>query len=178
MLNSLPAIRVGKVTAIDANDEGRLHALADQMASRGYTVRQTPRFMVCQQPDRTTELVLIHTFDSTSIDEDLAGVIGVELGGIGVVTTENQYGDALFAIMASSCQRANANDDSKLSNLAIRRRYSLNTLGRLRRLSSCHHSRASEWLGDHSLRQAPGGTYLRNRPGCHNQMRPYQLPAP
>ncbi len=139
MLNSLPAIRVGKVTAIDADDEERLHALADQMASRGYSVRQTPHFVVCQRSDRAPDLVLIHTFDTTSIDEDLPDMIGVELGGIGAVRTENEYSDALFAIMASSFQRANANDDAELSSLAIWRRYSLNTLVRLRPLLTEDH---------------------------------------
>lgn len=125
--------RDAQVTAVAAGGREKLHHLANRMSSRGYRVRPTPHFAVCDRPD-TPESVVIHTFDETSVDEDLAGFIGLELGELGTITTETEFSDALFAIIASSCEHANTNGNRTLSNLAVWRQYTLNTLAHFRKL--------------------------------------------
>ena len=80
-------------------DRQRLGRFAARLAQSGYEVRESPHFAV----GRRDAVVLAHAFGAATIDEDLAPLIAEELGPLGVVTSAREYGEALFAIVASTC---------------------------------------------------------------------------
>jgi 2-polyprenyl-3-methyl-5-hydroxy-6-metoxy-1,4-benzoquinol methylase len=79
----------------------------------------------------------MHTFNEATVDEDLSVTIASELGPLGIFGSAAEYGDALFAIVASTC--SSSLDCPKCGRLhldqpTIWRRFCANTLGRLRSL--------------------------------------------
>jgi SAM-dependent methyltransferase len=128
------AVRVGTIAAVAHRDAAELAATAERLASRGYGVARTPRFAVARRPPARLAIVL-HAYDERSIDEDVAPLLAEELGGH--LATADEYGTALFAIVASTCPRSL--DCARCGGLhldqpAIWRHYCLNTLDRLRPL--------------------------------------------
>lgn len=126
------AVRVGQLIAVAHPDAESRNDLAGRLRSRGYEARGTPHFVVCRRP-AGGRAMLLHTFDETTVDEDLAPLVAEELG----LATAQAYGDALFAVVASTsppalfcpgCGRLH------LDNPAIWRRYCVNSLDRLRPL--------------------------------------------
>jgi SAM-dependent methyltransferase len=126
------AVRVRAVTAVACPDAQRLSDLAGRLRARGYAVRETPHFVVCRR-SAGRRTMLLHRFDERTVDEDLAPLVAEELG----LDTAQAYGDALFAVVASTsppslmcpeCGRLH------LDNPAIWRRYCTNSLERLRPL--------------------------------------------
>jgi len=75
------------------------------------------------------------SFSETTVDEDLPPLLVDELGPVGIITSEQEFGKALFGIVAStspaSLTRAEC-DRLHLDNPAIWHHYSINTLRRLR----------------------------------------------
>jgi SAM-dependent methyltransferase len=126
---------MGRLTVVAQPDRQRVSRLTDRRAARGHEVRQTPHFAVCRGPGGA--VVLVHAFDATTIDEDLAALIAEELGPVGLVTSAQEYGEALFAVVASTCPEAAPCPRCGRVHLdlpAIWRHYCVNTLGRLRGL--------------------------------------------
>lgn len=130
------AVRVGAVTAVACPDPESRGDLAGRLRRSGYDVRKTPHFLVCRSPSGRRAM-LLHTFDEATVDEDLAPLVAGELGPLGVLASARAYGDALFAVVASTsppglccpgCGRLH------LDNPAIWRRYCVNSLDRLRPL--------------------------------------------
>jgi len=119
------AIHVGRITAIAGATRREIDRIAVGLSARGYTITATPHFLVCRQQAAPDQALILHTFNERTIDEDLAGIIGEELGSV-VVTTARDFSDALHAILGSACP-----DRSPLERW---RRYGLNTLDRLRTL--------------------------------------------
>jgi SAM-dependent methyltransferase len=131
------AIRVRNVTAVAHVDDRDLRRFAERLSSRGYGIHETPHFVVCRRPPNGSSAVLLHTFDSASVDEDLSEMITDELGPLGVVHSLSEYGDALFAVVASTwpspvdCPHCGR---SHLDLTSVWRHYCINTLRRLRPL--------------------------------------------
>src|SRR5215472_10319758 len=75
------------------------------------------------------------SFSETTVDEDLPPLLVDELGPVGIITSEQEFGKALFGIVASTspasltCAEC---DRLHLDNPAIWHHYSINTLRRLR----------------------------------------------
>lgn len=130
------AVRVGAVAAVAHEDGRSMERLGERLASHGFDVRRTPRFVVGRRPPARLAIVM-HTFDETSADEDLASLLAEDLGPSGALASAEQYGEALFAIVASTCP---ASLDCPrcgrlhLDDPAVWRHYSLNTLRRMRPL--------------------------------------------
>lgn len=128
------AIRVGRLTVVVRPDRERLGRLAGGLAGRGYAVRESPHFVVGR---RGGGAVLAHAFSASTVDEDVAPLIVEELGPLGLVTTAREYGEALFAIVASTCPSAGPCPQCGRVHVdlaTVWRHYSVNTLRRLRAL--------------------------------------------
>jgi len=82
------------------SDAAGVRAVADRLAARGHLVLETPHFTACRGGGRT---VLLHRFGERTVDEDVSTMVADELGPPGVLTSPAEYGDALFAIVASTC---------------------------------------------------------------------------
>jgi SAM-dependent methyltransferase len=131
------AVRVGKLTAVAHPDRRALQRFAERLGELHYRVRETPSFSICQKPEGKGGAIVMHTFGETTVDGDLASLVAGELGADGLLTTEQEYGDALFAIVASTSPpslRCSACGRLHLDNPSIWRGYCLNTLHRLRPL--------------------------------------------
>jgi SAM-dependent methyltransferase len=120
-------------------DGDGLAGTVERLAARGFRVRETPHFVHGQRRPGGQSIVL-HRFDEATIDEDVSPMVGEELGSLGVVTSAREYGETLFAVVASTCPSSlNCPDCGRLhlDQTAIWRHFSLNTLDRLReRLSA------------------------------------------
>ena len=131
------AVRVGRVTAVAHPDAASVRDLADRFRSYGYAVRNTPHFAMCRSPRRGGRTYVMHTFSQATVDEDVAGFIGDELAPLGFPSSQRDFGDALFGIVASTsppslaCPRCGR---LHLDHPQIWRHFSLNSLERLRRL--------------------------------------------
>lgn len=134
------AIRAGRAIVVAHTDREQLWRHADQLSSPERTIHETPHFVVCGPPKvKRGQVVVMHTFNRTTIDEDLPAMIADELGPIGVVSTAREYDDTLRAIVASTSPTASqgaASGQDNLDLLAAWRHYGLNTLRRLRPLVS------------------------------------------
>jgi len=130
-----PAIRVGRLTVVSEPDAGRRDRVAGRLASRGWEARRAAHFTACAGP--TGRVVLLHPFTEATIDEDLSPLIAEELGPLGVVSSAQEYGEALFAVVASTCAAAAPCPTCGRVHVdlpAIWRHYGVNTLRRLRPL--------------------------------------------
>jgi SAM-dependent methyltransferase len=131
------AVRVGKVTAVAHSDRRALQRFAERLRELHYLVRETPSFSICLKPSGKGGAIVMHTFGETTVDGDLASLVAGELGSAGLLTTAQEYGDALFAIVASTSPpslRCSGCGSLHLDNPSIWRGYCLNTLRRLRPL--------------------------------------------
>jgi SAM-dependent methyltransferase len=131
------AVRVGKVTAVAHPDRRALQRFADRLGELRHMVRETRHFSICQKPAGKGAAIVMHTFRETTVDGDLPSLVAGELGADGLLTTAQEYGDALFAIVASTSPpslRCSGCGRLHLDNPGIWRGYCLNTLRRLRPL--------------------------------------------
>ncbi len=119
------ATSVGRITAVAVTTQREIDQIVAGLSARGYATTITPHLIVCQQPTASGQSLILHTFNERTVDEDLAGIVGEELGPV-VVATERDLGDAPHAILGSACPGH--------SPLERWRQYSLNTLVRLRAL--------------------------------------------
>jgi 2-polyprenyl-3-methyl-5-hydroxy-6-metoxy-1,4-benzoquinol methylase len=120
---------VGRIAAVAGDDDG----LAGRLRSRGYGARETPHFAVWERPSDRLAIV-VHGFGEATVDEDLPEVVAGELGPLGLAGSAREFGDALFAIVASTCPpslRCPTCGRLHLDDPAIWRHYCLNTLARL-----------------------------------------------
>jgi 2-polyprenyl-3-methyl-5-hydroxy-6-metoxy-1,4-benzoquinol methylase len=133
------AVRVGRVVAVALADGESPAEMVERLTARGFRVRETPHFVHGQRRPAGQSIVL-HRFDERTIDEDVSPMVGDELGSLGVITSASEYGETLFAVVASTCPSSlNCPDCGRvhLDQTAIWRHFSLNTLDRLRaRLSA------------------------------------------
>jgi SAM-dependent methyltransferase len=128
------AIRVGRLTVVAQPDRSRLARLAARLAARGYEVRESPHFAVGR---RDGVSVLAHPFTTSTVDEDVAPLVAEELGPLGLVSSAREYGEALFAIVASTSPSAGPCPKCGRVHVdlaTVWRHYSVNTLRRLRAL--------------------------------------------
>ena len=128
------AVRVGRVVAVPHADGESLAATIDRLSARGFTVRGTPHFTHCQRrPGGQT--ILLHRFGESTIDEDVSPLVAEELGALGLIASAREYGETLFAVVASTCPSSLDCPECghlHLDQAAIWRHFSLNTLARLR----------------------------------------------
>ena len=147
------AIRAGRTLVVAHTDREHLWRHVDKLSSSERTVRKTHHFVVCQPaPGKRGQVVLMHTFNRGTIDEDLPAVIADELGPLGVVSTAREYDDTLQAIVASTSPTSSGSSGSDLDGLdllATWRHYGLNTLRRLRPLVSEHSTRPTALRSSH-----------------------------
>lgn len=124
------------MVAVAHQDGASVERMAERLASRGFALSRTSRFVVGRRPPARLAIVM-HTLDETTVDEDLASALAEELGPTGALASARAYGEALFAIVASTCP---AELDCPrcgrlhLDHPALWRHYCLNTLDRLRPL--------------------------------------------
>lgn len=76
------AIRVGRITAMAGTTRREIERIAAGLSVQGYTTAATPHFVVCRQPAAPKRALILHAFDEETLDEDLAGMVGEELGPI------------------------------------------------------------------------------------------------
>src|SRR5215831_11005168 len=95
-------VRVGRVMAVAHADSQSRDDLANRLYEKGFEGRETPHFLVCRPRSTGGRTIVMHTFSTATIDEDLSPMVADELGPLDVVTTLQEYGDALFAIVAST----------------------------------------------------------------------------
>ena len=147
------AIRAGRAIVVAHTDRERLWRHADQLSSPDRAILETPHFVVCQTPTGNhAQVVLMHTFNGTTIDEDLPAIVADELGPIGVVSTAREYEDTLQAIIASTSPTASQSSSDGQAHLDIRaawRHYGLNTMRRLRPLVSDQSMPMAEMQSSH-----------------------------
>jgi SAM-dependent methyltransferase len=120
--------------AVPHADRDGVAEMAGRLASRGFRVRETPHFVHCQRRPGG-QVVLLHQFGEASIDEDLSPMVAEELGALGVITSPDEYGETLFAVVASTCPSSLDCPECgrlHLDEAAVWRHFSLNTLARLR----------------------------------------------
>ncbi|MGB8346086.1 MAG: class I SAM-dependent methyltransferase, partial [Ktedonobacteraceae bacterium] len=87
-------------------------------------VSETPHFVVCRDQS-LSRTYLFHTFQQMNVDADLICYVEQELSSLDIVSSERQFGAALFAVMASTFPEPRHQP-------AIWQRFCLNTLIRLR----------------------------------------------
>jgi Methyltransferase domain len=144
MQHSDRAIRLGNLTVVAQSQTGDQDSLALRLSTHGYQVHSTPHFIVCHYPTKRSQIV-IHKFSETTADEDLPSLLVDELGPVGVITSEQEFGKALFAVVASTSPASlNCAECGQLhlDNPAIWHHYCINTLRRLR-LESCNNGSTS-----------------------------------
>jgi 2-polyprenyl-3-methyl-5-hydroxy-6-metoxy-1,4-benzoquinol methylase len=81
--------------------------------------------------------VILHTFTGASVDEDVSPLIATELGPLGAVVSAHDFGNTIFAIVASTCPSSlfcARCGRLHLDQPAIWRHFCVNSLGRLRQL--------------------------------------------
>jgi SAM-dependent methyltransferase len=142
------ATRIGRFVAVAHADPGAVEDSAARLSSRGYRARRTAHFVCCQRRAEG-DLVVLHTFDEAMVDEDLSPLVGEELGALGVLRSPADYGDALFAVVASTCPRSLDCPECGHLHLdpeVVWRRFVVNTLARVGALMSAP--------------RAPGGSHL------------------
>jgi SAM-dependent methyltransferase len=116
-------------------DVDGLRRHAQTLSSRGYQIRETPHFVVCRRSAQRGRAIVLHTYNGASIDEDVSPAIVAELGSMGVVTSADEFGDAVFAIVASTYPLSPSWPESRrvdLDQTVIWHQFCLNTLDRLR----------------------------------------------
>lgn len=118
------AVRISNLIAVALPDQDALIAYKHQYIQRGYRVSETSHFMVCRdQSSRRT--YLFHIFQQMNVNADLICYIERELSPLDIISSERQFGAALFAVMASTFPEPRQQH-------AIWQRFCLNTLIRLR----------------------------------------------
>lgn len=135
MTDRARAVRAGNITAVAHPDRNSVSALVDRFRAQGYRTLETEHFAVCQLRPGIGRTYLMHTFDEASIDDDLSAVLATELSPLDVLASDQDYGRALFAIVASTCQRCPACQEPGHLHLAhdgIMRHYCVNSIRRLR----------------------------------------------
>jgi SAM-dependent methyltransferase len=146
------AIRVGRITAVAHAGHGELERVTDRLSSHGYDIRRTRHFVVGRRPPASERAVVMHTLDEATIDEDVATMVAEELGPLGLLASDRDYGETLFAIVASTCPTSLSCARCgrlHLDNPAIWRHLCLNTLRRLRTL-----------IGEPDLAPAAGDSHV------------------
>jgi SAM-dependent methyltransferase len=129
------AVRVRRIVAVPHADGESVAGTAGRLAARGFRVSETPHFTHCQRRPGG-QVVLLHRFDESTIDEDVSPLVAEELGSLGVIASAREYGETLFAVVASTCPSSLDCPECghlHLDQAAIWRHFSLNTLARLRR---------------------------------------------
>ena len=128
------AVRVGRIVAVPHADGESVAGTAGRLSARGFRVRETPHFTHCQRRPGG-QAILLHRFGEATIDEDVSPLVAEELGALGVIASARQYGETLFAVVASTCPSSLDCPECghlHLDQAAIWRHFSLNTLARLR----------------------------------------------
>jgi len=129
------AVRIGRFVAVPHADGDGVRGTAGRLSARGFHVQATPHFVHCQRRPGG-QAILLHTFSESTIDEDVSPMVGEELGGLGAIASPREYGELLFAIVASTCPVSLDCPDCgrlHLDQAAVWRHFGLNTLARLRR---------------------------------------------
>jgi SAM-dependent methyltransferase len=128
------AVRVGRTVAVPHADGESVAGTVARLSARGFRARETPHFVHCQRRPGG-QAILLHRFSESTIDEDVSPIVAEELGGLGVIASAHEYGETLFAVVASTCPSSLDCPECghlHLDQAAIWRHFSLNTLARLR----------------------------------------------
>jgi len=118
------AVRVGNLTIVALPDQDALMAYKQQHIRRGYQLHETPHFVVCRD-ESLSRTYLFHTFQQVNVDADLICYVEQELSPLGIISSKQQFGAALFAVIASTFAESRQQP-------AIWQCFCLNTLLRLR----------------------------------------------
>ncbi len=140
-ITKLEGVRVGNTTAIAFSDNNTLNTYKERLLSHSYEISETKHFVVCQHA-LFSRIILLHTFQQTTIDADLICFIEYELTPFGFMHSTREFGATLFAIMASTFS-------SPRHQPSIWRCFCVNTLEKLR-----------EQLADTSLFQLEVHPYI------------------
>ena len=100
-LTRLEGVRVGNTTAIAFSNKNALNTYKERLLSHSYKISETKHFVVCQHA-LSSRIVLLHTFQQTTIDADLICFIEYELTSFGFMHSAREFGATLFAVMAST----------------------------------------------------------------------------
>ena len=117
---SLEAVRVGHITTLALSDKASLEEQTFFFRSQAYEINKTGHFVVCQKSAQH-KFILLHTFSQETINADLICFIEQELASLQLFSSAQEYGAALFAVLASTFP-------SPRNQLHIWRRFCINTL--------------------------------------------------
>lgn len=92
------AFPMGNVIGLNAYHVNR-EALKRRLTDSGYTVHETPHFLICQQPGTPT--IIVHWFSPEAIDSDLGQCFMEELKPLGVLANPQSFGDVFGAVVGS-----------------------------------------------------------------------------
>ena len=92
------AFPMGNIIGVNAYRVNR-ESLKRRLSDGGYTVRETPHFLVCQLSGTPT--ILVHWFSAEAIDSDLGQRFMEELKPLGVLTNPQSLGDVFGAVVGS-----------------------------------------------------------------------------
>ncbi len=92
------ALTVGNMIGVNAYRVKR-EALKRRLTDGGYTIRETPHFLVCQQSGTPT--IIVHWFAPEAIDSDLGQYFMEELKPLGVLANQQSFGDVFGAVVGS-----------------------------------------------------------------------------
>ncbi len=98
--NKQEAVRVGNLVVLAQHDQEALNQQKGKFLTRNYQVDETVHFVVCRKPS-DPQTVLLHTFGQAEIDADLICFIENELPAFGFISSAQEFGATLFAVLAS-----------------------------------------------------------------------------
>ena len=101
VLSKQEAVRVNNVVVLAVCNQEVLRQQQQRLLTREYRISETQHFLVCQHAS-SQQTVLLHTFDQTGIDADLICYLEQELSAFGFISTEQDFGAMLFAVLAST----------------------------------------------------------------------------
>jgi len=118
------AVRLGRLIAVSQPDDQKRKELATRLAGHSHHILTTEHFSVIE-PRSSSRTVILHPFSLATIDANLFTMVEGELGAAGVVTTAEEYDQAVIAVVTSTAQAA---DGERLAWRVL----CLNTLTKLR----------------------------------------------
>jgi SAM-dependent methyltransferase len=100
-LRTLEGVRVGNVLSLAFPTPAARKGYAHRLRAHGYQVQETEHFTVCRHAT-SSQVMVLHSFEQTTIDADLICNIADELAPLGFIASERFFGGVLFAVLAST----------------------------------------------------------------------------
>lgn len=98
--NKQEGVKIGKVMVLAQENRAALNQYTQRLVAQTYQAYETEHFVICQQRP-SGQTILLHVFGRDEIDADLICFIERELAPFGIITSAQEFGAVLFAVIAS-----------------------------------------------------------------------------